>query len=483
MKILLVEPPHYYGVNSRPPSSFPLGLAYVAGVLNSAGHELELMDIYAHQLKDIEVTRKIAELPSDIDVICISALSTQYKYVKWLVRELKARFDKPVILGNALATFNVDAVFTNTGVDICVISEGEETVVDLLNNLSSLHLVKGIAYKNHGKVHITPKRPYIKNIDSIGFPARSMFNMDIYLDNTCLWSDPDIRTMDIVSARGCPYSCNFCSRTFDGVRLRSVANIIEEIESLRSKYDFKGIKFNDELTLVNKERTYELCVYMKKARLFWVCQGRVNLVDRDLLKAMKDSGCRALGFGVESGSNKILANMNKCVSIERAVEAIKITKQCGIEPIIQMMFGYPGENEQTLKDTIEFFKAVNSPTMQFSVTTALPGTKLYADACKNGLIVNEDAYLEKLDWGYYAGRDVLINFTDFKTEDLDRKRRETEEAINRNYKRYIMMRPWVACGIILRKLRSYYLRYGIVKTVLKSLNFTAYFKKDSWVLG
>jgi len=483
MKVLLIQPPHYYGIHSRPPSSFPLGIAYIAGALKKAGHEIEVLDIYAHQLDDKEVCRRIKDLTADIDVVCVSALSTQYKYVKWLVGELKSRFDKPLILGNALATFNAAAVFANTKTDICVISEGEETIVDLLDNLNNLSSVKGILYKRDNKVYANVPREYIKNLDSIDFPRRDIFATDIYLEHTGLWSNPEIRTIDLITARGCPYSCNFCSKTFSGIRLRSIPNIIQEIEELRSKYDFAGIKFNDELTLVNKKRVYELCAYLKKAKLSWVCQGRVNLVDRDLLRTMKDSGCKALGFGVESGSNRILANMNKGISVEQAIEAIKVTKECGIEPIIQMMFGYPGEDDLSIEETVRFFDKVHSPTMQFSMTTALPGTKLYEDARKNKFINNEDEYLEKLDWGYYADREILINFTNFSDSELSRKRKETEERINKNYRLYITKRPWIALGIIFNKVKSYYLRYGLVKTIKKSLGAASYLKKDSWVLG
>lgn len=483
MKVLLVQPPHYYGANSRPPSSFPLGVAYIAATLKKSGHEIEIFDIYAHQLNDDEVCRRIQCLPLDIDVVCVSALSTQYRYVKWLTKELKTKFNKPLILGNALATFNTEAVFANTKVDICVISEGERTIVDLLDNLNNLASVKGIAYRQEDRIYTSPKREYIEQLDTIDFPARDMFAMDVYLEHTGLWSNPEIRTMDIITARGCPYDCNFCSKTFRGIRLRSVPNIIQEIEELRGKYNFSGIKFNDELTLVNKKRVYELCAYLKKAKLSWVCQGRVNLVDKDLLKTMKDSGCKALGFGVESGSNRILANMNKGITVEQAVESINATKKCGIEPIIQMVFGYPGENDKSLEETVDFFKRVRSPTMQFSMTTALPGTRLYEDARKDGLISNEDEYLDKLDWGYYADREILINFTGFPDSKLNSKRKETEEAINKNYRLYIIKRPWIACGIIFHKLRSYYLRYGLIRTIKKSLGFASYLKKDSWVLG
>ena len=482
MKVLLIQPPHYFGKNSRPPSAFPLGAAYIVSALSESNHRVEVLDIFANQLSTAEVESRINKLESDFDAICLSALSTQYKYVKWLIQKIKDRFDRPVILGNALATFNTAAVLQYTLADICVISEGEITVVDLLDNFGELAKVKGIAYRNNGKVVFNPEREYIKDLDAIDFPLRDSFPMDIYLRHTVLWSNPEIKAIDIITARGCPYNCNFCSKTFRGIRLRSIENIIHEIEWLKAKYDFKGIKFSDELTLTDKQRTYELCKYLKKSKLSWVCQGRVNLVDLDLLKTMKDSGCKALGFGIESGSQKILNNMNKNISVEAAVNAIRLTKKAGITPIIQMIHGYLGEDDTTISETIDFFKRIKSPTMQFSMTTALPGTQLYDFAMKNGCIKNEDEYLEKLDWGYYGEREILINFTNFSNSELMKKRRGIEEEINYNYRKFLLMHPWVGCGLLSNQLRSYYLRNGLIKTFKKTVGFASYLKKDNWLL-
>lgn len=483
MKVLLIQPPHYYGMNSRPPSAFPLGLAYIAAALKRAGHLVKVLDIYANQFPAGEAEERIKKLDPDFEVFCISAFSTQYKYVKWLIYRLKELFNKPVILGHTLATFNADAVFKYTPADICVIGEGEETMVDLLtHNLGDLNKIKGIAYRDNGRVVFNPRREYINDLDRIDFPQRDSFPMNVYLEYSGLWSNPEIKTMDIITARGCPYNCNFCSKTFQGIRLRSIENIIQEIEDLRVQYDFKGIKFNDELTLINKERMYQLCRYLKKSKLSWVCQGRVNLVDIDLLKMMKDSGCKALGFGVESGSQKILDNMHKGITVEQAIDAIRATKKAGIEPIIQMMCGYPGEDDKTLKETLDFFRKVKSPTMQFSMTTALPGTKLYTQAYERGLIKNEDAYLENLDWGYYGEREILINFTNFSNDELLKKRMGIENEINGYYRRYLVAHPVIIFRILFKRLASYYLQFGLRHLFKRIFKLRAYLTKDNWML-
>lgn len=482
MKILLVQPPHYYGKHSRPPQAFPLGIGYIAAALRKNGHAIEVLDIYAHQYPDDEVGRRIKAMPDDIDAVCVSAMSTQYRYVKWLIGRLKEKRDIPVIVGNALATFSAHVLLKNSGADICVNGEGERTIVDLLENLSSPEKVDGIYYLSKGEMKGTPDRPYTIDIDTIEPPDRDIFPMQIYLDNCYLWGSPEMKAINIITARGCPFSCNFCSKTFSGIRLRTIASVIREIESLRERYDFGAVSFNDELTLVNKERVYELCKYFKRTGLKWVCQGRVDKVDADLLKCMKGSGCIALGFGVESGSQRILDRMNKGIKVKQAVDAIRAAEKAGIRPIIQMMYGYIGEDDESLSDTVRFFNKIHFPTMQFSMTTALPGTRLYAEASGSGLIKNEDEYMEKLDWGYYGEREALINFTRFADDALAAKRIETERLINLNYRRYLATHPWVALKILLRKTASYYKRYGFLKTMAKAARSKSYLKKESWMV-
>jgi radical SAM superfamily enzyme YgiQ (UPF0313 family) len=482
MNILLIQPPHYFGARSRPPQQFPLGLGYIASALRKKGHHLEVLDIYANQYADKDVGDRVKALSPDIDAVCISALSTQYRYVKWLIKKIKERFDKPVIIGNALATFSSKVLLENSAADICVIGEGEETIVDLMDNLSRPERVKGVSYKSGDKILNTGDRAYIKELDSIDPPARDLFNTQIYLDNCHLWGNPDLKAVNIISARGCPFNCRFCSKTFSGIRLRSVNSVISEIESLRSRYDFKAVSFNDELTIVNDKRTYELCDYFRRSGLKWVCQGRVDKVQPDMLKRMKRSGCVALGFGVESGSQKILDNMNKGIKVEQAIRAVNATKDAGIDPIVQMMCGYEGEDDFAYAETVDFFRKVNMPTMQFSMTTALPGTVLYENSIKRGLIKDEDSYMEKLDWGYYGDREILINFTDYSDDVLSSKRIETENVINKNYREYLSKHPLKTLKVISKKAVSYCRRNGFMKTLAKATNAKSYLKKDSWMV-
>jgi len=437
MKILLIQPPHYYGGRNRPPSFFPLGLGYLSKVLLNSGHEVEIFDIWAHQYKNKEVKEKIKRLKYDI--VGISALSTQYAYVKWLTSELKKHSNAPIVVGNALATYSPEIVLKHTKTDICCIGEGEITLKEIIENINKLEKVKGIYFKKGNKIIKNQLREYIKDLDSIPFPAWDLFPMDIYLKNCRLWGGL-ITAMNLITTRGCPYNCKFCSKTFREIRLRSAENVIKEIKTLKDKYGIEGIFFSEELLVINKARTIAICEKIKKLKMKWVCQGRVNLVNLELLKCMKNAGCIVVGYGIESGSQIILDNMNKMVTVEQAEMAIKNTIKAGMNPMIQMMYGYPGETKETLQETISFFKRCPylgpqgiANAVKFSPITPLPGSELYEQVVKNGLIKNEEEYLYSLEGGFMPdGTRTLVNFTNFSEKRFYAVMKRVEKQIYRN---------------------------------------------------
>jgi radical SAM superfamily enzyme YgiQ (UPF0313 family) len=430
MKVLLIQPPHYYNGLSREPESFPLGLGYIAKVLLNSGHKVEVFDIWAHQLKNEEVMKKIKML--DYDVVGISALSTQYAYVKWLSAELKKKNEEKIIVGGPLATHSPRIVLKSTAVDVCVIGEGEITIKEVVEKSNDFDEIKGISFKKKGKIFENPPREYIKDLDTIDFPAWELFPMGIYLKPRRYYDYPHpLKAMNIISSRGCPYMCRFCSKTFEKIRLRSIDNIMEEIKLLEKKYGVNCIHLNDELFMINKKRVLEFCEKIEPLNIKFLCNGRVNIIDLNLLKRMKKAGCIAVGYGIESGSQKILYNMNKQITVEQSERALKETIRVKIYPIIFMMYGYPGETKESLQETINFFKKIPYVgRIYLAITTALPGSELYNDCLKKGLIKDEDKYLESLAAGFTTqGARFLLNFTEFTKEEFYRLKSETERRI------------------------------------------------------
>lgn len=453
MKALLIQPPHV----GREPSLFPLGLGYIARALQDIGCEVEVFDIHAHNYSKEETARKLEKI--NYDVVGINAFSTQYSYVKWLTGELKKYHQGKIIMGGPLPTFNPSLVLEKTNADICVISEGDFIVKSLIENINHLEKVKGIHFTKNGEIIANPPQEYIEDINSIPLPPYDLFPMDIYFEHIGLFGKPGKKTMNLITARGCPYRCNFCSRTIGGARFRTIDNVVEEIKTLKERFAIDSILFNDELVVISKKRVLELCDKIKNLDIIWGCQGRANTVDLDLLKCMKNSGCVYVGYGIESGSQKILDNMNKGVTVEQNENAIRNTLKVGLTPVIQTMFGYSGEDKNTIKETVDLMRRVhcslplpNSPNPNLSLTTPLPGSTLYNQVLKEGLIKDEDEYLLKIEVGYHQGAPVIVNLTEFTNDELLDLKAKAEREIYANYKSYLVRHPWEYVNV----LRSYW---------------------------
>ena len=191
--------------------------------------------------------------------------------------------------------------------------------------------------------------------------------------------------------------------------------------------------FADELVVLSKKRALDLCEKIAPLEITWNCQGRINIMDEELLIAMKKAGCTAIGYGVESGSQEILDQMKKMIKVEEAIKIINLTKKVGITPVLQFIFGYPGENRKTIEETIDSFNKVDEPNIEFSPLTPLPGTKIWQDALRKNIISDEKVFLERLEGGYMPDAPTLVNFTSFPDEKLEHIRKQIENKIRLNY--------------------------------------------------
>lgn len=434
MKILIINPPIR---EWSKPNVFPLGLGYIVSELLFMGHEVEVLDINALRLTKEEVEEKIRN--AHFDVVGVGALVTIYKYVKWLAGILKKyHSDKKIIVGGSVATSVPKILLERTEADIACIGEGEETIKDLIISLergNDLSLVKGILFKDKsGKVHANETRPLIQNLDSIPFPAWDLFPMETYLKNPVgapnrnKWIDGNAReevplSMNLFASRGCPYQCIYCYHDFMGAghRIRSADSVIKEIKVLFERYRVKYFHFIDDEFVMRKSFVFEFCEKIKtlmkelNIRLTWGCTGRVNLMTEELIVAMVDAGCVSIGYGIESGSQKMLDIMKKGVTVEEAKQAVRLTQKYLGWADCSFMIGTPGETMETIQETIDFCKELNlTPEVIFFVTP-YPGTALYQMALQQGKIKDEEEYLLNLG---EQGEKVRVNFTEFSEQEL-----------------------------------------------------------------
>jgi len=444
MKILLVHPP--IRLHSKPLYP-PLGLGYIASVLIEEGYDVTLLDINGYRYSPEQVQQKIRS--TSYDIIGIGGIITQYSYTKWLTRIIRQHDPTvKIIVGGGLASSAPNILLQKTNADIAVVGEGEVTIKEIVNKLAvnnELADVKGIYYKQNHKIIANPPRVPISDLGSLPFPAWHLFPMGIYLKNqgehirylreySNKLMSKEIRSMYVSTVRGCPYKCAFCYHPYYGckVRARPVDSIIEEIRVLKDKYKVNFVQFADDLFFLNKKRVYQVCDGLIQADLDinWIAGGRANLVDEEMLRKAKVAGCVYVGYGIESGSQRILDLMHKEITVEHARNAIEITRKVGLGCGPSFMIGFPGETKETIEETVKFMSEMGV-IRNFFYTTPYPGTPLYEWAKVQGKIKDDDAYFEHIS-KIGDAKTFAINLTDFSDEELIhlKKKAETEAMIN-----------------------------------------------------
>lgn len=433
MKILLINPPIREWAK---PNVLPLGLGYIASALRNSGHEVEVIDINAYRWSPEKVEEKIKD--ADFDIAGIGAIVTVYKYVNWLMQIVrKHHAKKKIIVGGSVGTSIPHIVLGKTQADIVCIGEGEVTVVKLveaINKKQDLSLVDGIWFRGKdGKIYRNKSRLPIKDLDTIPLPAWDLFPIDIYLKNPVgapnrnKWingtaDDNTVLSMNLSGTRGCPYRCIYCYHDFMGqwYRHRSPQNIIMEMKVLHEKYGVKYFHFIDDEFCMKKNFVHDFCKLVKSefaGKITWGCSGRVNLMTEDLIANMADAGCVLIGYGIESGSQKMLDVMKKGVTVEQAKEAVRLTKKHLGWADCSFMIGTPGENWETVKETVNFCKELGLNPEVIFFTTPYPGTELYKMALSHVKIADEEEYILGLG---EQGEKVRVNFTDFSDDELVR---------------------------------------------------------------
>ncbi|MFH1386580.1 MAG: radical SAM protein, partial [bacterium] len=224
----------------------------------------------------------------------------------------------------------------------------------------------------------TAARPLIKNLDELPFPAYHLVKIEKYSPPPGLFFKKPI--IGMITSRGCPYDCNFCADTIiwqGQCRMKKSQFVVDEMEYLVTKFGAKEIKFYDDTFTANRSRVVEICqeILKRKIDVLWRCGSRVDRVDLELLRLMKESGCCSITFGIESGSDEILEKMNKNITVKQIKNAVKAAKSAGIETKGYFILNYPGETIATTEQTIKLSGELNLDFAVFNLFLPYPGTK------------------------------------------------------------------------------------------------------------
>lgn len=306
-----------------------------------------------------------------------------------------------IIFGGAHATALPEDVLKNDHIDIAVIGEGELTLYEIISG-KSIAEIHGIAYRTINGIKTNPSRERIKNLDDL--PMNDYSLVPVFKSKPLVGTYRRLPATIMVTSRGCPGACTFCSRVLGHeLNFMSPARIVEEMKILYHKYNFRQIIFYDDTFVANKTRIEEFCELLIKSdmKISWTCSSRVDKVYPDTLKKMKQAGCHQIMFGIESFDESVLKNINKKVSKADIYYAINETQKAGIEARAAIMIGNPGDTENILKNNIKELIKLKPDIIQATLTTPLPGSRMFADAMKKNKIIT-------YDWDKYDGKDCLF---------------------------------------------------------------------------
>ena len=391
MKILLVQPPVHlddlYGELAGAGSELaPQGLCSIATIARKNGFDVSILDAEALKLSVRETIRQIEA--SECNIIGFTLYTTFIPVVKKIAANLKAlnkkERDRPIILaGGSHVTIRRQHVFEDIPeLDIACLGEGEITFVEILKALQEnkpLSEVNGLAYRDaDGKIVVTDRRPFIQNMDSLPLPDWNLLPQLTKYYRPAGDSIKRSPSAGIVTSRGCNGKCYFCNPWQLGKtnRFNSAGYVYAMVLDLMRNYGIQDIYIQDDSFLLHKENVKEFCRLIIKNRLdlTWACHGRVDHVDMDLLRLMKESGCWQIAFGIESGAQKILDNINKGTTVEQNFSILEMCRRVKLDVKGLFMIGCFGETHATIQETIDFIKKAYITDFHMNFFTPLPLT-------------------------------------------------------------------------------------------------------------
>lgn len=400
MKLFLINPDYMtYG-------DPPLGLAYIAAYTKEKCNFLDVNIL--DQLTNKEILKKIKKEKPEI--IGFTAVSSNYFHVKDLAKTIKKNSPNAILLIGGVHITTFPESFNNSPFDIAVRGEGEICTSKLIKsiknkkgiNLEELHCIPGLLFRHNKKIINTGLSETVKNLDEIPFPARELLNMTYY-SLPRFSSEEDINPIgSLLTSRGCPYSCKFCSSTHfwgTSVRFFSANRIVNEIELLNKKYNYSHIYIYDDLFSINKTRLKEIIIGLRKkgilGKIKFSVYGRANCLDEETAKLLNELNVRTITFGFETGSQRLLTFLKgKGVSLKNGISAIKLSKKYNLNPGGFFIIGSPTETVDDMEKTYKFIKKYCRDNFIIYQTVAFPGTYIWDYALKNK-IINKFFYEKK----------------------------------------------------------------------------------------
>lgn len=451
---------------------FPFFLAQAAALLENNGINTEIIDALAERITEEDFLAMA--LLKNPDYLVAETSVPSFKQDMAILHKISTAGIKIIICGPNTLIYEPGFMRQYPFIEFVLKGEYEFTLLELLKTLRSngdLSKVAGILYRSSKEVLQTEERQ-VCPIDSLPWPHRTSLPMDKYCDRP---GDIPYPSAQMLASRGCPFKCSFClwpqvmysGNTYRG---RDIDDVVNEMEYLVKQMGFKSIYFDDDSFNIGKERMLKFCQKLKEknlAHIPWAIMARADMMDEEILQAMRECGLSAVKYGIESASAEMIAGCQKQLNLTKTESIIGVTKKLGIKVHLTFIFGFPGETKESMQRTIAYGLSLDPDSIQFSILTPFPGTRLFEQLEKEGKLLT-------YDWSKYDGHSCCV----FKTEGI-----EPEELLKAKDLAY------AAWGDHLRKKRGlkgdlqrfndHLSEYGVWPTLVKTTRYLDFIIKRS----
>jgi len=448
MKILLVNPAFYDGNEFRnrfgdyidwikggnlyvAPFEPPLGLAFLSAYLKEQGHEVSLLDMQGLLMDSQELIQRISAYHPDlVGVTAMTPTVPEALRVAEVARTVVP--EAKIVLGGVHPTLDPQTILADGNVDYVIRGEGEEVFALLTDALTiglTPYSIEGLSYRRENLLVIKNKAPVIADLDSLPMPDYEAFPVERYVEHNQYLRG--IRGISMIVSRGRPYHCSFCAvhQTMGRKwRIKSPERVVDEVLTLKERHKLDGVWFKDSIFNLNPRWTRDFCRLMidRNAGMVWQALTRIDRIDEEELKLMKQAGLTQLDLGIETGSPKSLVRLKKGVSVSEIKEKVRLAKQY-VKVFGFFMIGIPGEEEADVRQTFELAKSLDLDRWTWSIYSPLPGSALYDELVKEG---NIESY--RLDYHQVHFTQAYAGICNIAPERLKELYREINEYFNRH---------------------------------------------------
>jgi len=382
-------------INAIGGHQLPLGIYYLAAYLRKFGYAVTVVDAEAFNVSDEEICKL---LTTEIKIIGISSTTVAFRKARKLAEHIKSKFPhKSVVIGGPHMTAMPKQTIATKAFDFGIIQEGEASFLQLvehiLNGKHDLKDIPNLFYLEKEEIKSNLQRFMISNLDTLPFPARDLTpDLTIYKPPVGAYLQEPVAS--VITSRGCPYSCIFCDNNTFGrtIRYFSAEYVAKEIQELVTNYEVKEISFLDDTFVVDKKRLKKIFTLLARQniKISWSCMTRVNNLDYETLKFMKDNGCWQIRVGIESGNQEVIDFIKKGITLEQVKTAVGCCRKLNIMVTGFFIIGHHTDTPQTIEQTIKFALSIPLTDVVVTINTPIPGTESYEKAQNYGTYKEED---------------------------------------------------------------------------------------------